>query len=144
MTNPEQDNKTAEECFEQAARRHLRDGAGGLDAATLSRLNQARQRALAEFDRGRQRPAWSVGWQPALGVVAVAALAIALWVGRDPALTPAPADTPAVATGNADPALDLELLLADDNLELIEELEFYDWLEQAGDTEDGLDPGLSG
>ena len=40
-------------------------------------------------------------------------------------------------------APDLELVLAEDNLELIEELEFYDWLATSG-GDAGLNAGASG
>ncbi len=110
--------------FEQEAQRSLRERADSLDAATRSRLNRARQEALAELDRAGSRPAWlGSGWQPALGVAAVAVLAVALWAGRGG--PPGELALPA----SDDPALELELLLADENLDLIDEFEFYDWVE---------------
>lgn len=120
--------------FEREARRLLRRQAEEIDGATASRLNRARQAALAEFDR-RRAPAWGRGWRPALAAAAVAALALAVWVGREPALGPGPAPLPAAS--GASTATDLELILADESLEMIEELEFYDWLE----SEAGGDPG---
>jgi hypothetical protein len=129
------------------AGRLLRRSAEELDAATLSRLNRARQNALAEFDRRHApRAAWREGWRPALSVAAVSALAVALWVGREPANAPSPAGAlppPAIASATSQ-AVDLELILADENLELIEELEFYDWLEAVGGVDGDLDPALSG
>jgi hypothetical protein len=122
------------ERFEHEARRLLRRHAEELDGATASRLNRARQAALAEFDR-RRGPAWRRGWRPALVTAAVAALALALWSGREPALAPASAPLPSASGPGA--ATDLELMLADENLEMIEELEFYDWVESeagGGDT----------
>lgn len=116
--------------FEQEAGRQLRQGAEDLDARTLARLRQAREQALAELGQQRRRPAWFAGWQPALGAAAVAGLAVALWLGRE---TAAP---PPAATAGAEPALELEALLADENLELIEELEFYDWLAMADGAHD--------
>jgi hypothetical protein len=137
-------NEKGDERFERGAGQLLRRSADELDAATLSRLNRARQSALAEFDRQRRRPAWLVpGWQPALGVAAVAMLAVALWVGRAPGpATPLPAVP--VEAARAVQAVDLEVILADENLELIEDLEFYDWLETDLAAEGGLSPGLSG
>lgn len=80
------------------------------DAATLSRLNQARQRALAV----KPRPAWLyVG----VAVTACAMLLLASSVFRF-------ADSPV-----APAALDQELL-AEADIELLEDLEFYAWLEQ--------------
>lgn len=137
-TNVPKDDPEADR-FAREAGRLLRDDAEALDAATLSRLNRARQRALAEFDRHQRRPAWLGGrLQPALAVAAVALLAVALWVGREPVAV-APAGQTAADTGplaSLDAAADLDLVLADESLDLIGELEFYDWLDS--------DPGLSG
>lgn len=131
----------ADERFASEAARRLRESADGLDAATLSRLNRARQAALDEYDARRRRPAWLPGgWQPALGAAAVAALAVALWVGRDPA---APT-RPAAHEARADPALDLEVVLADESLELLEDLEFYDWVGNEADPGSEAGPGLTG
>ncbi len=143
------DNEREENGGERLARdagRLLRRSADELDAATLSRLNRARQGALAEFERRRARPGWRAGWQPALGVAAVSALAIALWVGREPAPTPDAAGVPPapVIASGTNHAVDLELMLVDESLELIEELEFYDWLEADAGVEGELDPALSG
>jgi len=95
--------------------------AEALDANTASRLNQARQRALAEGARtaGRTQIGPST-WLPlgALAGVALAAVAIALTLGKP---GPAP-DQPLAAPS------DLELVASDD-LELVADLEFYAWLE---------------
>ncbi len=131
MTTPGEPREDAERRFEEAARQVLRQDAENIDAATASRLNRARQAALAEL--GGRPSAWLGGWQPALGAAAVAGLALALWVGREPAAPPTAAD----------PALALEVLLADENLEMIEDLEFYDWLQADGGQEQ-IDPGLTG
>ena len=98
----------------------LRKSADGLDAATLSKLNQARQTALAGLPLVRSRHGWQV---PAYGTAAVAVLMVALWVGRSVPPTP---DNPVVAE-------DVEVLLAGENLEMMDDLEFYAW----------LDPGLT-
>ena len=78
--------------------------------------------ALAAGPAGR-RPA--SGWVPALSAAAVGAVAVGLWLARD-GRPPAP-DLAAVTA--ADSAADLELLLAGDNLEMLEDLEFYTWLD---------------
>lgn len=130
-----------DERFAREARRVLREGADGLDAATLSRLNRARQAALAEYEARRRRPAWLRGaWQPALGAAAVATLAVALWVGRDPGGPPASM----VDAQRPEAALDLEVVLADESMEMLEDLEFYDWVGEEPALLGDAGPGLTG
>lgn len=89
-----------------------------LDGATLSRLNQGRQRALEELSRpgvvhwGR--------WVPAAAMVAVAAVTVIVMrapVGVD-------------AGGNGVTASDFEMLLEADSLEMYEDLEFFSLLDE--------------
>jgi len=87
----------------------------GLDAATLSRLNQGRQRALAELEHGRSTGQW-LRWAPVTAAAAVALIAVMV-VNR-----PVPDETPITAT-------DFEMLIEYEELELLEDLEFYAWLE---------------
>ena len=127
--------------------RLLRRSADDLDATTLSHLNRARQKALAEYDRRAERRSRLRVWQAGLGAAAVCAtavVAVALWVGRVPG--PAlPAAGTAPVNSTVEPASDLEVVLVDDdNLEMIEDLEFYDWLESDLPEEDAPDPGVSG
>lgn len=86
----------------------------GLDAARLSRLNRARHAALAELDSSRRQ--W-VNWIPAAGVAA--AVLLAVFVLR----------TPAEFDGVVPPTSDLEILLSEENIEMLEDLEFYSWLD---------------
>lgn len=144
--NADDDNKETDERLARDAQRLLRQGADELDAHTLSRLNRARQSALAEYDRHGARPSRLRSWQAGLGAAAVCAtavIAVALWVGRIPGTaSPGPA---APINSGAEPASDLEVVLVeDDNLEMIEDLEFYDWLETDPAVDDAPDPGLSG
>lgn len=97
----------------------LRESADNLDAHVLSRLNQARHRALEAHDK--PRIAW-LDWlrpAPAFGAAAVAALAAVLWIG-----TPVQ-----VAQPPANGFEDIEIVLAEDQLEMYEDLEFYAWLD---------------
>lgn len=85
-----------------------------LDAATLSRLNRGRQAALGEAEhRGRE---WA-RWMPATGVAAAVLLAVLTFQG--------PGDVDFISA----PATDLDILLSEENIEMLEELEFYSWLE---------------
>lgn len=117
--------------FEDRTRRVFDDSVDALDAATLSRLNRARQAALA----GRERDGIAAGWRPVATAAAVAVLAVALWLGQAPeAPAPGPEAVVAVAPEEAE---DLEIVLQDDHLDMLAELEFYDWVgsEEALHTE---------
>lgn len=106
-------SRRAKACFDDSVER--------LDATTQSRLHRARQAALAGRDRGRLRT-WRVGyaWLPVAGLVAGAAV-VALLVRA-----PAPEALPV-----ADPAeVDADVLFGEDQLEMLENLEFYYWMDE--------------
>jgi len=86
----------------------------GLDAATLSRLNRGRQAALAE---ARQPTRQWLRWMPATGVAAAVLLVLVMQQG--------PGDVAVIAA----PEADLEILLGEESIEMLEELEFYSWLD---------------
>ena len=95
----------------QALDRSLED----IDAASLSRLNRIRQTALAEARISRWH--W---WIPASGLAtACAVLLIVNLSWREPS----------GPTAIESPLGDLELLASNENLEMLEELEFYAWLQ---------------
>ena len=116
------DTRHNEELKEQA--KALFDSSvDGLDAATLSRLNQGRHKALEELRRpaiaswSRWRvPLWGA---PAAGVAAAAVVAVLM-------INAPGGDTPA---GGAVTASDLEMLLEADSLEMLEDLEFFSLLD---------------
>ena len=113
-------NKTDEK-LARDAKQAFDQSVDGLDAATLSRLNRGRQAALSE---GKRSPAF-VGrqwlrWVPATGAAAAVLLVLVMQQG--------PGDVDVIAV----PAPDLEILLSEESIEMLEELEFYSWL----DTED--------
>lgn len=105
----EQIGRRAKELFDESVER--------LDAATLSRLNRGRCAALVEASR----PGWQwSGWLPATGIAAAVLLAVIMLRGP----------------GSADvidaPAVDFDILLSEASIDMLEELEFYSWL----DTQD--------
>lgn len=102
----EQLTDKAKKAFDQSVDR--------LDAATLSRLNRGRHKAIAEA--GRPSRDW-VRWMPATGAAAVVLLAVFALNG--------PADVDVIAA----PASDLEILLGEESIEMLEDLEFYSWLD---------------
>jgi hypothetical protein len=128
-----------EQQFGETAGRMLRQSAEELDAATLSRLNQARQKALAELQRPAASP-WISRWATLGAGAAAAMLVIALWTGRAPVNElVSPAVVPLAEMTDA--ATDFELLLEQDDLEMIADLEFFAWL---SDAELDLEPGVTG
>ena len=123
--------------LERHARNVFKVSVDDLDAATLSRLNQARQQAL-DAAAGRKRAGWRwTTWAPA-GALAASVLAAVLLL-RSPSETGAPARV-AVTPTNADVRQDaLELLAAGEDFDLATEadLEFYAWVELEA-TDDGV------
>lgn len=112
----ERTDVSAEDAFVKKAKQQFDESVERLDGETQSRLNRARHVALAEVDTGQST--W-VQWAPATGVAAAAVLGVVLWAGN-----PATEDmaTPAVAS-------DMEILLTGDSLEMLEDLEFYSWID---------------
>lgn len=146
--NGEVENKGIDERFARDAERLLHRSAEQLDVATMERLKRARQNALAAYGRGIKGPfRLGLRWQPALGAAAVCAtalIAVGLWMGQA-TRAPSPGATPVPVSAGAGSAADLEVVLVDDdNLEMIEDLEFYDWLESAPAMKETADPGVSG
>jgi hypothetical protein len=106
--------------FERRAKRAFDDSVATLDAATRSKLTQARYRALEEQESARDR-----GWRSSLlpaGTVAATALVAWLVMWQPP---PPDGSVQQARLG------DLEILLGEEDLEMLdEELEFYGWLEE--------------
>ena len=120
----EQKDMATDDAFAKKAKQLFDESVEGLDAQTRSRLNRGRQVALNELATGR--PVW-VQWAPAAGVAAAAVFAVVLWTGTQPVdeLTPEAS------------ASDFEILLTEDSFEMLEDLEFYSWIdldEEADET----------
>jgi hypothetical protein len=121
--------------LEIRSRRILEEGVSRIDARTRSRLNQARQAALAA---AVARPSWVARFlgslnrqllMPATGAAAVAVLVAAFVLSGGRQLTTAVADNPASA-------LDvLDLVTDDDAMHLMEDNDssFYEWAAAQGD-----------
>ena len=123
----ERDDMAADTEFAQQAKQLFDDSVEGLDAATCSRLNRGRQAALAELNIGRT--VW-VQWAPAAGVAAAAVFAVVMWTGSQPTdeFTPQASAT------------DFEILLTEDSLEMLEDLEFYSWIDFDDEADTMLQP----
>jgi hypothetical protein len=119
--SPVEETETA---FERQARGVLEESVLRIDARTRSRLNQARQAALAAA-RAR-RPAWWRGLtlMPAAGAVAAALLVtVTLWHRERPA------ELPLGESHTTLSAEDMDLLADSDGLDLMEGWDgpFYEW-----------------
>jgi hypothetical protein len=123
--NRQPDEISDDEVAAQAKRR-FDESVARIDGATQSRLTRARHSALAEA--GSVRPAWHQ-WAPAAGVAAAAVVAVVIWTGN-----PAEQgmDSPEVA--------DIEILLTEDSLEMLEDLEFYSWIDLEEGSESQPEP----
>lgn len=111
------------DCLETRARELFDESVENIDAATRSRLTQARHVALAELGRHRFRAG---SWLPAGALAAAAVLAVVFWAGPETGYRP----LPVFATA---PAEDLDLLAVGDDLDMLgEDAEFYAWV--AGNT----------
>jgi anti-sigma-K factor RskA len=103
-----------------------------LDARSRSRLCQARHAAL---EQAQQRPR-VVWWMPALATAAMAAL-VAVILPRIDTRSPQQPLTESLAAAD-----DMTLLMNDENLDLLEEMEFYAWLAETPDAfESPAEPG---
>lgn len=113
----------ADEAFAETAKTLFDDSVASLDGETQSRLTRLRHEALKELDE--RRPAW-VQWAPATGVAAAAVVALVMWTGG-----PEVQDFAEPST-----ASDMEILLTEDSLEMLEDLEFYSWIELNEETDE--------
>lgn len=117
----ERNEKTADiedQAFAAKAKEVFDQSVQGLDAEAQSRLNRARHEALAHAGSGVSHSQW-LRWAPATGVAAAAVVAVVVLTGRPPVdeLTP-----PATVS-------DFEILLDQESFEMLEELEFYSWID---------------
>jgi hypothetical protein len=93
--------------------------AGEVNASVRSRLTQARFAAVAELERGK-RSLWQRLLLPASGA-ATAAIVAALLIGPG---------THRTVSGPVLADEDMPMLLGSDNMEMIEDMEFYAWLDE--------------
>jgi hypothetical protein len=116
-------NEPGESELERKARALFEDSVERLDAHTRSKLTQARNRALDEVSKGGVRRRWI--WAPAGGLALAAIVAVVLSTGG-------PRSS---AESGATALEDLDIVADSENLEMLEDVEFYMWLDDA--TPDG-------
>jgi hypothetical protein len=111
--------------FERHAAQLFDESVRGLDAQTRSRLNKGRQRALDELRSRPRLGRWMpwMRWVPVAGVAAAAFAVMTMWDVRS--VTDSPVSQMA--------ASDFEILMDEESLEMLEDLEFYSWIELEAD-----------
>ena len=116
------DMKESDDTFANDAKALFDESVDRLDAATLSTLNRSRHRALEA--RSARTVDW-MRWAPVTGV-AVVALVVALMM------------QPETATVDALPAsvTEMDILLGDESIEMLEDLEFYAWIDELEANDD--------
>jgi hypothetical protein len=121
--------KTADggpEEFEKRAGELLGESTQRLDGRIRSRLTQARFAAVEEARRSHHSFAWRT-WVPAGALAAAAVLAVVLWNGQS-------ASPPALGGQSLD---DLEIVAGGESFELLENLDFYEWVATQGNADIG-------
>jgi hypothetical protein len=117
--------------FERNVRAVLERSISRVDGRTRSRLNQARQAALAAAAKRQRRPLWLRGatLMPATGAAALALLlAVALWPGGQGHRAPATIEMPVPDSQGAS-VEDMDLLADSEALDLLDGWDgpFYEW-----------------
>ena len=109
-----------DDTLERRAKALFDDSVERLDGARLSELNRARHRALEEAEPS------GLGWWgtmlPAGGAALLSVALVAVLLLRTETTD---VELP---VGPSSAELDFEMLINDDSLEMLEELEFYSWL----------------
>jgi hypothetical protein len=115
-----QDESAARTDFENRTKAVFDDSVGELNANVRSRLTQARHAAIAELEQTSRSPLRRA-WMPAAGLVAAALIAALIFV---PGLNRTLRSPDAPLADD-----DMPILLDSDDVELVEEMEFYAWLD---------------
>ena len=111
---------------ERRARELFDASVEGLNAEARSRLNRARQAAVAEVERAHRSP-WRT-WLPAAAAASVALLAVVLW------RMPGNGVEPTARSAEPAPAAEVvEMLATSEEFDVAaEDPEFYTWLADRG------------
>jgi len=127
--------KQAETALLEGSKALFDEGTERLDGVTRAKLRMARERALEEL-APRARYSSPRLWIPVAAAAALVALVTLPIIERSGTGTEAEFETMAAA--------DLEILLGEEELEMLVELEFYEWLdlqdsgETGGESVDGV------
>lgn len=138
MVNKPINEQPANDAVEQRARELFNAQVANQDAHTRSRLNQARQAALAAARGNSRSLPYSLGGRWMLPVGSIAALAL-VTLSALQFMKPA-SETTEIAASTVATVDDVEILTSSDELEMLQDMEFYAWLE----TQEGVSGDLNG
>jgi len=119
MVSTNEHDGASRQPVEERAKALFDESLGNLDGRTRSALNQARHAALTELE-GRQRQGVWRFWGPLSGVAAAALFVAVVFGPMWTTMQPTP--------DNAMPLEDFDIIADAENLELLEDLDFYAWL----------------
>lgn len=112
--------------LEKRAKALFDEGVDGMDAHTRSRLTQARHAAVALL--AQQREPFIRRWMlPVAGLATVALVAVIVVFNLDPTANEHQSVSAALAVE------DMDILSGAENIELLEDMEFYAWLDSEPD-----------
>ena len=116
------DDSTPQDPVEARSKALFDASVGNLDGRTRSALTQARHAAIAELEHSKRPLMWRVVG-PVGGVIAAAFVLLVMF---------APLRyTPTSIEGSTMPFEDLDIVAETEDLEMLEDLEFYAWLDSA-------------
>ncbi len=120
--------------LEQRSRELFDQHVSNLDARTRSRLNQARQAALAAH-KGGAGGAFGARWLLPVGSAAALALVALTTTQFLRPVTELPqAEVTALAAATTGSVDDLEIIASGDELDMLQDMDFYAWLETQQDV----------
>ena len=111
-------SKYNEDELNKNIKQSLDDSVDALDANTLSKIRQVRSQAMERVGT-RKINTWQGFLVGGLATTSVMVLAVVLLLNSPTSVEPLPVD-------------DIEFISSSDNLEILEEFEFYEWLEEDG------------
>ena len=118
---------SSDDPFAKKAKAVFDQSVDSLDGQTQSSLNRGRQKALAEVDSRNISPGFWTRWAPVAGAATVAVVAVSFWI-REPQLDA--------------PASDFELIMAEESFDMLQDLDFYLWLDIDAQTEPDPDANI--
>ena len=126
-TKQPMDDATNDSAVERRSRELFDEQVANLDAHTRSRLNRARQAALAAMTTGQARnPVWNSRWLLPLGsaaAVTLVALSAVQLIRTDREAAPG---SETVVASTVD---DVEILTSSEELDMLQNVDFYAWLD---------------